>query len=344
MDAPPRSAPASQTCEVTCLSPPHGYPRLLPHVTVLRRGAAELQVGVDIASALVLHDPDERWDRTLRLVDGTRHRAEIEESVSPLGIAPGDVAWLLRTLGDAGLLVEPADRRSASEPAECPTDLGRWRVRLVGLGQIGAAAGALLLRSRVGRLYVVDRDRPDVGVYPRAGLAGSQAEAFRASQPGLASGHVVECNHWSKPESGPVDLTIVASSTQEPDRVVVDGLLRTDQPHLLVRPRAGGVLVGPLVVPGRTSCVRCADLTRTDLDPGWPAVLAQLCRRRCSVPDPLATWAGAMVLSQALAFLRGTGGDTLGSTLEMAAPHFDQSWRIWPPHRGCGCRWSAAAQ
>ncbi len=43
-----------------------------------------------------------------------------------------------------------------------------------------------------------------------------------------------------------------------------------------VRVRDGTGLVGPLVIPGMTSCLRCADLHRSDRDAAWPAVAAQL--------------------------------------------------------------------
>src|SRR5271168_3100729 len=46
--------------------------------------------------------------------------------------------------------------------------------------------------------------------------------------------------------------------------------------HLAVRVRDGTGLVGPLVVPGVTSCLGCADLHRRDRDAAWPAVAAQL--------------------------------------------------------------------
>ena len=47
-------------------------------------------------------------------------------------------------------------------------------------------------------------------------------------------------------------------------------------PHLPVRVRDGTGLVGPLVIPGVTSCLGCADLHRSDRDAAWPAVAAQL--------------------------------------------------------------------
>ena len=47
-------------------------------------------------------------------------------------------------------------------------------------------------------------------------------------------------------------------------------------PHLLVRVRDGTGLVGPMVIPGQTSCLACADLHRSDRDAAWPALAAQL--------------------------------------------------------------------
>ena len=48
--------------------------------------------------------------------------------------------------------------------------------------------------------------------------------------------------------------------------------------------RAGRAVVGPLVLPGRSSCLSCAHRHRTDADPGWPAVARQLARRSPRAP------------------------------------------------------------
>lgn len=57
---------------------------------------------------------------------------------------------------------------------------------------------------------------------------------------------------------------------------LVRDLQREGIAHLPVRVRDGTGLVGPLVIPGVTSCLRCADLHRSDRDPAWPAIAAQL--------------------------------------------------------------------
>lgn len=46
-------------------------------------------------------------------------------------------------------------------------------------------------------------------------------------------------------------------------------------PHLHVGTHGSQSVVGPMVVPGRTSCLRCAQLHHRDADPTWPLVAVQ---------------------------------------------------------------------
>jgi bacteriocin biosynthesis cyclodehydratase domain-containing protein len=52
--------------------------------------------------------------------------------------------------------------------------------------------------------------------------------------------------------------------------------LRRDIPHLPVVVTDRSVSIGPFVEPGRGPCIYCVQLARTDADPTWPAVAAQL--------------------------------------------------------------------
>src|SRR6202042_974828 len=53
-----------------------------------------------------------------------------------------------------------------------------------------------------------------------------------------------------------------------------------DVPHLAVCAREAIGMVGPLVRPGVSACLRCLDLARADRDPGWPLILAPGSRRQ----------------------------------------------------------------
>jgi len=42
-------------------------------------------------------------------------------------------------------------------------------------------------------------------------------------------------------------------------------------PHLVVRAEEAIGVVGPLVLPGRWTCLRCVDLSKAARDPAWQA-------------------------------------------------------------------------
>jgi hypothetical protein len=94
------------------------------------------------------------------------------------------------------------------------------------------------------------------------------------------------------------------------------------------------------VIPGLTSCLRCADLHRIDRDPAWPALAVQLSvrRRRAAPADvALATAIGGVAALQALAFLDGGDPATIDGTLEMHLPDWRIRRRSWPTHPDCDC-------
>lgn len=117
--------------------------------------------------------------------------------------------------------------------------------------------------------------------------------------------------------------------------------------HLAVRVRDGTGVVGPLVLPGMTSCLGCADLHRRDRDASWPAVAAQL-RDTVAHSDRATVLATvALALSQVdrvIAAVRGpaAGSDlgpppTLNATLEMDLATGSIMTRHWARHPLCGC-------
>lgn len=94
-----------------------------------------------------------------------------------------------------------------------------------------------------------------------------------------------------------MDLVVLSDYLVADPHMVRD--LHTERvPHLPVRVRDGTGMVGPLVVPGVTSCLGCADLHRSDRDAAWPAIAAQL-RDTVGVADRATLLAtAALALSQ----------------------------------------------
>lgn len=316
------------------------FPQLAGHAVVLARREGEWQLGVEPGRAVVLAGVQLP---VLELLDGRHPMELVRARARSAGLRPGELDRTLAALHEAGLLAE----RAAASPAP-PT-----RIRLVGAGPIGhQLAGLLVAGGTSTSLYVFDDQPPEAALYPTAGPLGSRAQALcaqlvdatPAGRPRSSGPLAVKINHWSKPENASVDLTVIASERPEVDRVVTDHLLRMDQPHLLVRAHDLGVSVGPLVVPGRTSCVQCADLTRRDADPQWPTVLAQLTRLTQTPPPALVSWAAAVAATQVLAFLAGGAVETAGATLELGRPDFATRRRSWAVHPGCGCGWSVPTE
>jgi bacteriocin biosynthesis cyclodehydratase domain-containing protein len=123
--------------------------------------------------------------------------------------------------------------------------------------------------------------------------------------------------------------------------------------HLAVRVRDGTGLVGPLVIPGVTSCLGCADLHRRDRDAAWPALAAQL-RDTVGVADRATLLAtAALALSQinrVIAAVRGSDAGSssdagseseppkaLNATLEFDVHAGSIVVRHWPKHPLCSC-------
>ncbi|WP_054814977.1 hypothetical protein [Nocardia arizonensis] len=140
------------------------------------------------------------------------------------------------------------------------------------------------------------------------------------------------------------DLVVLA------DDLVVDPQLASELvlhriPHLQVRIRDGKGVIGPLVLPGETSCLRCADLTRSDFDADWPHLAAQLLGRVGHATPAAIAATAALALNEvesviACSPLRTPA--TLDATLELDLDSHLIEQRLWAPHEACGCRAVAA--
>ncbi len=257
-------------------SPPLQHPQLTPYAPVIRRAADEVQVGVDPDAALVFRGAG--FAALLDLLDGSRPTSAVRRAARAAGLTAAQVQGALDALASAGLLSE----RDTTPYADSARNLA---VRLIGAGPVGYQFARLLVASGLEALYVYDDEPTDLALYPAAGVLSSRSEALRSALTD-AETTVFPLSHWSKPEGVQVDLTVVACDQPEPDRVITDHLLRNDHPHLIVRCWGNGVSVGPLVLAGQTSCLRCADLARSAAEPHWPAVLRQLSRVRTRPLQP----------------------------------------------------------
>jgi hypothetical protein len=186
------------------------------------------------------------------------------------------------------------------------------------------------------------RQRPtrsaSIRVHGRGPLSELLAEGLRCS------GARIKQSNQPHAAVTPADADLVVLS----DNLVADPRMLRDLhsqgvAHLAVRVRDGTGLVGPLVVPGVTSCLGCADLHRRDRDAAWPAVAAQL-RDTVGVADRATLLAtAALALSQVnrvIGAVRGAESEppsSLNATLEFDVHAGSIVVRQWPKHPLCSC-------
>lgn len=150
--------------------------------------------------------------------------------------------------------------------------------------------------------------------------------------------------------SGRARLTLVVG-VGEPSRSVVDRLTRRGKAHLLVRFVEGEAVVGPLVVPGRTACLRCLDADATQQDPAWPLLVEQYAHasshdRADGLTEPLDPMLTELVLAwvarDVITYCQDGQPSTWSTTLRFPPNLRDVEAAQWNPHPSCGCAWTMA--
>lgn len=178
-----------------------------------------------------------------------------------------------------------------------------------------------------------------IRIHGRGPLSDLLAGALRCS------GARVHCSNLGHATvtSDTTDLTVLADFLMSDPRILRD-LHEGGVPHLAVRVRDGTGLVGPLVIPGVTSCLDCADLHRSDRDAAWPAVAAQLRDTVGNADRATVLATAALALNQVDRVLRavhGAPGDapppTLDTTLEFDVNTGSIVTRRWSRHPRCSC-------
>ncbi|MEJ7647926.1 MAG: hypothetical protein WKF57_02590 [Nakamurella sp.] len=319
--------------------------RLGTGVRLIPRGP-DLQIGTAAGRRLLLADAPPRAARILQELDGTH-------SADRLLTGADDRRWwysTFRQLHQAGILhgddralqVGPGlvderidlTHRHGADAADLA--LGRRCdaiVEIRGAGRIAGLVVGLLVAAGIGQVQLT-RNRPTRG-----------SDTLLAPDPGSSPSAGIPA-----PTDGTGLLTISASSPTQlrPTLVVLAGdaaaeytdardLMTTRVPHLALGAGDGRAVVGPLVLPGRSSCLWCLDLWRADRDPDW-ATLRLATSSAPGVPSAvLAAGAAALGTAEVLHVVEGIRHPlTVDGTLEWDAALLPRR-RTWQPHPECGC-------
>ncbi|WP_067572443.1 hypothetical protein [Nocardia acidivorans] len=249
-----------------------------------------------------------------------------------LGWAPGE-AILLRPPGPAeavpALLRLLDGARPEGEILCAARELGFSTESVRGVLEALDDAGLLIDAETPSRLR-------HVRVHGRGPLSDALLDGLRRI--GLRGSHSYP-GHAPDARTERPDLVVLADALV-PDPALVAELMRRRIPHLQVRIRDGRGVIGPLVLPGESSCLRCADLLRCELEPEWPRLSAQLLGRIGHATPAGIAAAAALALHEIDTIAHGAAEyapASLSATLELNLdlPHLGV--RPWPVHPLCGC-------
>lgn len=137
--------------------------------------------------------------------------------------------------------------------------------------------------------------------------------------------------------------TVVVASVGEPDRDVMDPLVRDGVPHLVARIVDGAVLLGPYVVPGQDACLRCLDAEISETDPTWPHLLEGHQAPHGTVPPALLGLMAHWIAAELTALAHDRTPATRGATLRLPLALEGLEITRWQPHPECGCAWDHRA-
>ena len=349
-------------------------PALNPALRPLWRDGQTLQLGLDPGRAVVIEGVHPGLGRFLLDLNGRDPWAVAVAGGPGFGIPAVETERVLTLLHEAGALVDRScdeairGELTTTERDRLAPDLAAWSivdrdpttaartlrrrteatVQLVGAGRVGATAARLLAAAGIGRVQVVDPEPARAGDVSPGGLAAAGAGASRGAQ---VQQSVLEVSpsmarRQRRPEGG-ASLTVLCPVDPAPERSVVEQLVTRGTPHLVASVLENVGTIGPLVLPGRSPCLRCLDLHRTDRDPRWPLLVAQLSGRApasyvapCDVA--LAAAVGAHAVLAALAFIDAPEADhpLAGAVAELGPAGLGLSRRTFVTHPTCGCRWT----
>jgi len=267
------------------------------------------------------------------------------ERAPDAGDRPGESEVRAPDRASLGLLTGDLDGGAAAMQAR----QAAW-VEVRGAGRVGAQIVRLLDAAGVGRTSAVDPGPASAQDVAPGGLPARQAGRPRDEtiQRLVGGGTRARSRAMSRSPASAVDpptpdFVVLAPA---PGAAAVQGgeaLVAAGIPHLAARVVELTGIVGPLVVPGLTSCLRCLELHRADRDPAWPRIAAQAAHRGSGVAAcdvTLATQVAALAAQQVLASLDGFSPATVDGTVEVSLPYGLPRRRSWRPHPACGCAWT----
>jgi bacteriocin biosynthesis cyclodehydratase domain-containing protein len=198
-----------------------------------------------------------------------------------------------------------------------------------GLTMIGTSAGASALDVASLLTRVTPALRGDPRPQRRVLVEGAGHTASRVVDAVRATGAEVV-------SAQPQLVVIVADYVVPPE--LHGAWLRRDIPHLPVVVTDSTVEIGPVVEPGIGPCLYCLLKSRTELDPAWPAIAAQLSGSRSRANNAVVAGEVAALVARVVdaRFDNGVGDRHVRLELDIATGQI-RSTELLARH-DCGCQ------
>ncbi|MEV5530601.1 TOMM precursor leader peptide-binding protein [Streptomyces prunicolor] len=356
------------------------HPMVKPALRRGWRDLHTVQFGMTPAHAMTLGPMDTATGSFLDLLNGTRGLPLLREEGQRMDLPEGHVDQLVKGLTHAGLLDDAKGGGPAADALRAKKDvldrlrpdlaslslitgepgesMGRLaarrelRVQVRGAGRVGAVLAALLSGAGVGEVDVRDGGHTEPwdvapGGLPTESVGERREEAARRAVRRAAPDRPPRRTSQAAAEESDPGFSLVILAPRDdvavhaPDPAAATGLIVSGTPHLYAGVVEGTGVVGPLVLPGETSCAGCLHHARTDRDPTWPRLVAQWRSGRQPQVRPcdltLATTVAGLAAAHALVFLDGQSPSSAGARWEVSLPGLHWHARpVWA-HSACPC-------
>jgi hypothetical protein len=326
---------------------------------VICRSTDTVQIGLDEPKCVVVHQAPSEAPSVLAALDGARTVAAVLTSYDA-----DPVLWqaLLEQLLEIELLV-PAEAAGNGPTFTPGAHLSDERFGLVlrhghaaairilqarddalvvlrGSGVLAAPVADLLAASGVGHIHH-EPVRPTPWTLatappPPAPVRGSGRTRGEVAARLLRTHPTVRVH---PPAAHQHPTIVLLAGDPVPDLGVAASLVRSRVPHLAVTTGVARSVVGPLVLPGRSSCLSCAHRRRTDADPDWPIIARRLAGERTRASALVTSAAAFLAAGQLLEHIDGVARpQAVNGTLEWRSGDLAPRRRTWDLHPDCGCR------
>lgn len=219
------------------------------------------------------------------------------------------------------------------------------RVQVESLSRTGLSLSLGLAAAGVGQLLTADQQKV---VSEDLGPSGYPSQLAGRSRVSALQAMLDASPNQTKLETGPgekhlakLDFAILISNQALPIKRY-EALMKHAIPHVAITFDAQGAWVSPTITAGKTACLKCLDLGKTESDEKWPAIASQLATSTKRFDDTASQlFAAGLALQKTLTHIDRIAGfeltqeETTGYRLNGATGEVSEF--NWQSNKACDC-------